>query len=75
MVLKSVSVAKEGFVFIVNKQNPVDTLTQEQIRDIYSGKITNWKDVGGGRFSDTSLSEKQRFRKSEFKKKYIMIFK
>ncbi len=40
-------VAKEGFVFIVNKDNPVDSLTQEQIRDIYSGKITNWSQVGG----------------------------
>ena len=37
----------EGFVFVVNAKNPVDTLTQEQIKDIYSGKITNWKEVGG----------------------------
>ncbi|MBQ3258765.1 MAG: substrate-binding domain-containing protein, partial [Oscillospiraceae bacterium] len=40
-------VAGEGFVFVVNKDNPVDTLTIEQIKDIYSGKITNWKEVGG----------------------------
>ena len=40
-------VAKEGFVFVVNKKNPVDSLTQEQIKDIYSGKITNWKELGG----------------------------
>lgn len=40
-------VAKESFVFVVNKDNPVDSLTQQQIRDIYSGKITNWKEVGG----------------------------
>lgn len=40
-------VAKEGFVFCVNKNNPVDSLTEQQIKDIYSGKITNWKDVGG----------------------------
>ena len=45
--LNFVPVAKEGFVFIVNKNNPVDSLTQEQIKDIYSGEITNWKDVGG----------------------------
>lgn len=40
-------VAKEGFVFVVNANNPVDTLTQDQIRKIYSGEITNWKEVGG----------------------------
>ena len=40
-------VAKEGFVFCVNKNNPVDSLTEQQIKDIYSGRITNWKDVGG----------------------------
>ena len=40
-------VAGEGFVFVVNKDNPVDTLTIEQLKGIYSGEITNWKDVGG----------------------------
>lgn len=40
-------VAGEGFVFVVNKDNPVDTLTIEQLKDIYSGKITNWREVGG----------------------------
>ena len=40
-------VAKEGFVFILHKDNPIDSLTQQQIRDIYSGKVTNWKQVGG----------------------------
>ncbi|MBP0964990.1 MAG: substrate-binding domain-containing protein [Oscillospiraceae bacterium] len=40
-------VAMEGFVFCVNKNNPVESLTMQQIKDIYSGKITNWKDVGG----------------------------
>ena len=40
-------VVREGFVFFVNKDNPVDSLTIEQIQDIYSGKITNWSEVGG----------------------------
>lgn len=40
-------VAMEGFVFCVNKNNPVESLTTQQIKDIYSGKITNWKEVGG----------------------------
>lgn len=36
-----------GFVFFVNKDNPVNSLTQEQLKGIVSGKITNWKEVGG----------------------------
>ena len=40
-------IAKEGFVFIVHKDNPIDSLTQEQIRGIFSGKIKNWRELGG----------------------------
>ena len=34
-------------MFIVNENNPVQSLTRQQLKDIYAGKITNWKDVGG----------------------------
>ena len=40
-------IAKEAFVFFVHKDNPVESLTQEQVKKIYSGEITNWKEVGG----------------------------
>lgn len=40
-------IAKEAFVFFVHKDNPVESLTTEEIKKIYSGKITNWKEVGG----------------------------
>ena len=42
-----VPIGLEGFVFFVNAENPVDTLTTEQIRSIYSGSIRNWSEVGG----------------------------
>ena len=45
--LEVVPVVKEGFVFYVNSKNPVNTLTGAQIQGIYSGEITNWKQVGG----------------------------
>lgn len=45
--LEVTKVVNEGFVFFLNKNNPVDSLTVEQIQKIYSGEITNWKEVGG----------------------------
>lgn len=42
-----IPVVKEGFVFYVNEKNPVKNLSLEQIQDIYTGEITNWKEVGG----------------------------
>lgn len=40
-------IGSEAFVFFVHKDNPIDSLTTEQIKGIYSGQITNWKEVGG----------------------------
>ena len=37
----------DGFVFLINKNNPIESLTLDQIRAIYKGEITNWKEVGG----------------------------
>lgn len=49
--LELVPIGCEAFVFLVNKNNPVDGLTSEQVRKIYSGEITRWSEVGG----DSSL--------------------
>ena len=45
--LKETIVALDGIAIIVNPQNPVKDLSLEQIAKIYTGEITNWKDVGG----------------------------
>lgn len=37
----------DGLVFIGNSANPVKNLTPDQIKGIYKGEITNWKDLGG----------------------------
>lgn len=40
-------VAWDALVVITHKDNPVNTLTLDQLRGIYKGRITNWKEVGG----------------------------
>lgn len=40
-------IGKEAFVFFVNSKNDINQLSLEQIKGIYSGKITNWSEVGG----------------------------
>jgi len=40
-------IARDAIAIIINPHNPVDELTLPQISDIYSGKISNWKEVGG----------------------------
>ncbi len=45
--LDEVTIAVDGIGVVVNKNNPVKNLTLEQIKDIYTGKITNWSEVGG----------------------------
>lgn len=42
-----IPVAWDALVVIVHKDNPVDSVTLDQVRDIYTGKITNWKQLGG----------------------------
>ena len=55
--LEVIPVVKEGFVFYVNEKNLVKNLSLTQIQDIYAGKITNWKEVGG---SDAEIRAFQR---------------
>lgn len=45
--LALVPIGYEAFVFIVNSDNPVDGLTQDEIHGIYTGKYTNWSELGG----------------------------
>ena len=40
-------IGREAFVFFVNSENPVEGLTVEEIQGIYTGDITNWRELGG----------------------------
>ena len=54
-------IALDSFAFLLNRINGVNNLTHEQIVGIYSGKITNWKEVGG---KDTTIVAFTRNRNS-----------
>lgn len=40
-------IGREAFVFFVHHKNNVDNITLDQVKKIYAGEITNWRDVGG----------------------------
>lgn len=45
--LISFTIARDGICVILNRANPVNELSEQQIVDIYTGKISNWNEVGG----------------------------
>ena len=45
--LHHVTIGNDKIVVLLHKDNPVSRLSKEQLKDIFTGKIDNWKDVGG----------------------------
>lgn len=45
--LEITPIGREAFVFFVEEDEPVDGLTQDQLRAIYHGDVTDWSQVGG----------------------------
>ena len=64
--------ATDAFVFVVNEDNPVDSITVEQARDIYSGKITNWKELGGEDRPITALQRNEGAGSQTLMEKLVM---
>jgi len=74
LTLMETPIGREAFVFLVHRDNPVRSLTQAQIRSIYSGRISNWKELGG---PDEAILAFQRpnafsFDKDEYDSQRIM---
>lgn len=65
-------IGKDGFVFIVNKDNPVDSLTIEQIQKIYTGEITNWSQVGGNNEEIVAYQREQNSGSQNLMEKMVM---
>ena len=64
--------ATDGLIFVVNADNPVDDLTTDQIRAIYAGEITNWKEVGGDDLPITPFQRNEDAGSQALMKKLVM---
>lgn len=67
-----VRVAKDGLSVYVHKKNPVAKLTVQQVSDIYTGKIKNWKDVGGPNMKIVLYSRENNSGTYEFFKEHVL---
>ena len=68
-----VRVARDGINIYVNKSNRIRQLTMEQIRLIFTGKITNWKDVGGADKKIILYSRENNSGTYEFFKEHVLL--
>ncbi len=58
--LEPCQIARDGIVIIVHATNPVQQITRQQVRDIFTGKITNWRELGGDDAPINVVSTNQR---------------
>ncbi len=66
------SVALDGLAVTVNPQNPVDQLTVDQLADIFTGKIKNWKEVGGDDLPIVLLSREVNSGTHDYFKEHVL---
>ncbi|MDR2100923.1 MAG: substrate-binding domain-containing protein [Campylobacteraceae bacterium] len=65
-------IGKEAFVFLTNKQNPVNSLSVQNIKDIYSGKIKNWRELGGENEKILAFQRNENSGSQTAMQKYVM---
>ena len=63
-------IVAQGFAVVVNKNSSITNLTKAQIQDIFSGKITNWKEVGG---ADKAITVVHRPSSSGTRKTFVKV--
>jgi phosphate transport system substrate-binding protein len=69
---KEIIIAYDALSVIINPANKVSQLTREQLEGIFTGKITNWKDVGGDDEKITAYSRESSSGTYEFFKEHIL---
>ena len=70
--VKEVLIAKDALAVIVNPSNKISQLTKEQLKDIFTGKITNWKQVGGDNLKIVVYARETSSGTYEFFKEHVM---
>ncbi len=65
-------IARDAFVFITNIKNTVDSLTVQEIKDIYTGNITNWNEVGGKSVNITAYQRNKNSGSQELMETLVM---
>ena len=70
--LKEVTVAYDALAIVVHPQNKVSNLTREQLEAIFTGKIKNWKEVGGADLKIVPYSRETSSGTYEFFKKNVL---
>ena len=70
--LQMKSIGRDALVFMINASNPVKSLTEEQIQSVYTGEITNWKDLGGNDEEIVAFQRKQNSGSQTLMEKLVM---
>ena len=59
LAVKEIQVGIDAIAFVVHLENPINEITIDQLSDIFTGKITNWKEIGGPDESILALSRER----------------
>ena len=70
--LYAVTIAKDAIAIIVHPTNPIEDLSLDQIREVFSGKIRNWKELGGRNHSIDVVTREEGSGTRESFQKFVM---
>lgn len=67
-----IRVARDGISIYVHKENPISKITMKQLKEIFTGKIKNWKQLGGADHSIILYSRENNSGTYEFFKEHVL---
>jgi len=70
--LKEIVAGRDGIVVAVHKDNPIEALTLAQVKDIFTGTVTNWKELGGNDAAITLYSRESNSGTYAFFKEFVL---